>query len=381
MNNKNLSKVFPPFLLLLVVVALLFFSPFSKNDASDFPPSDADASFKAEVIKIVEQKGAGQILEVKLEDEKTGGDEGKILTIENDESMAAIARKFVPGDKVLLAMIKDIEGTENFYIVDYVRQSALIWLFVIFLAIVILVAKWQGLGSIVGLFISFVVIFKMILPLMMSGFDPIWAALLGALLIIPSTFYFSHGVSRKTTIACLSTILTLAFTALLAKIFANFGYLTGLASEEVSYLQLETVSNLDFKGLVVAGIIIGILGVLDDITISQASIVQQLKSVKNKIGFGELYGRALKVGKDHIASIVNTLILVYTGASLPLLLLFLDFGQSFSSVVNLEFVAQEVISTLVASIGLILAVPITTFFAALFLGKNNVKGESYICKH
>lgn len=378
MAYNKISHLLAPLLLLLIVAVLLIFSPFDR--ALDRNSSQAAAQIRGEVQSIVQEDGVNQVLEIEINEEKAV-ENGKVVTVENDESMAATARKFAPGDRILLGSIKDVDGKENFYIVDYVRTPALVWIFIVFVAVVLLVARWQGLGSIVGLFISFVVIFKMILPLILGGFDPIWAALLGALLIIPATFYLSHGVSRKTTIAALSTILTLAFTGFLAKIFANLSYLTGLASEEVSYLQIDTASKLDFKGLVVAGIIIGILGVLDDITISQASIVQQLKSVKNKIGFGELYGRALKVGKDHIASIVNTLILVYTGSSLPLLLLFLDFGQSFSSVINLEFVAQEVISTLVASIGLVLAVPITTFFAALFLGKSVIKDESYICKH
>lgn len=371
-------KFVPSVLLLLIVAVLLIFSPFDKGLDESAPL--AEEEIRGQVIKVEKQDGVNQLLQIRINDEDAAEVE-KVVTVVNDESMAALARKFVVGDEVLLANIKDQNGADNFYVTDYVRTPAMIWIFVIFAVAVLLVARWQGLGSIAGLFVSFVVIFKMILPLMLGGFDPVWAAILGALLIIPATFYLSHGLSRKTTVAALSTILTLAFTGILAKVFANFAYITGLASEEVSYLQLETVANLDFKGLIVAGIIIGILGVLDDITISQASIVQQLKSVKNTIGFGELYGRALRVGKDHIASIVNTLILVYTGSSLPLLLLFLDFGQSFASVINLEFIAQEVVSTLVASIGLVLAVPITTFFAALFLGKSMIKDESYICKH
>lgn len=378
MAYNKISHFLAPLFLLLIVAVLLIFSPFDKGPKESIPL--AEEEIYGQVVEVQKQDGVNQVLQIRINYEDAAEAE-KVVTVVNDESMAALARKFVVGDEVLLANIKDQNGVDNFYVTDYVRTPALIWIFVIFVAVVLLVARWQGLGSIAGLFVSFVVIFKMILPLILDGFDPIWAALLGALLIIPATFYLSHGISRKTTIAALSTILTLAFTGLLAKIFANLAYLTGLASEEASYLQIDTASKLDFKGLVVAGIIIGILGVLDDITISQASIVQQLKSVKNKIGFGELYGRALRVGKDHIASIVNTLILVYTGSSLPLLLLFLDFGQSFASVINLEFIAQEVVSTLVASIGLVLAVPITTFFAALFLGKSMLKEESYICKH
>ena len=147
--------------------------------------------------------------------------------------------------------------------------------------------------------------------------------------------------------------------------FVESAQLTGFASEEAGFLQTIKQGSVNIKGLLLAGIIIGVLGVLDDITISQSAIVFQLKETNEKLGFFELYKRAMNVGQDHISSMVNTLVLVYTGAALPLLLLFIDNPHPFSEIVNYEIIADEVVRTLVGSIGLILAVPITTVIASL----------------
>jgi len=170
-------------------------------------------------------------------------------------------------------------------------------------------------------------------------------------------------MSKKTTIAAISTIATLIFAGLLATFFAKLGNLTGLSSEEASYLQVETAEKINFKGLLLSGMLLGLLGVLDDITISQASIVKQLKGANPNISKSELYSRAMSVGRDHISSMVNTLILIYAGSALPLLLLFVDYAQPLNQILNIEPVAEEVIRTLVGSVGLILAVPVTTMLA------------------
>jgi len=184
------------------------------------------------------------------------------------------------------------------------------------------------------------------------------------LAIIPATFFLSHGFNKKTWIAIGGTLIALIITGVLADIFVEGAKLTGFASEEAGFLQAHKLGLINIKGLLLAGIIIGVLGVLDDITVSQSAIVQQLKEANSKLKAGELYKKAMSVGKDHIASMVNTLILVYTGAALPLLLLFIDNPHPFSDIINYEIIADEVVRTLVGSIGLMLAVPITTFIAA-----------------
>jgi len=188
-------------------------------------------------------------------------------------------------------------------------------------------------------------------------------ATLGSLLIIPLTFYLSHGFNKKTTVAVFGTLISLVLTGLLAKYFVGWARLTGFASEEAGFLQVMRPGLVSMKGLVLAGIIIGVLGVLDDITIAQAAVVEQLRQTDPNLAPEDLFWRAMRVGQDHIASMVNTLVLVYAGAALPLLLLFVDTSSPFREIINHEAIAEEIIRTLVGSIGLIAAVPITTFLA------------------
>jgi len=271
--------------------------------------------------------------------------------------------KYKVGDEVLLSYSHDLEGNEVFYITDFIRRNPMLWLLFVFVVLAAMIGKWRGISSLLGLAISFLVIFKFILPNIYAGRDPVLIAVLGSLFIIPLTFCLSHGLNRKTTIAIFGTVVALLITGLLAKFFVDFAKLTGYASEEAGFLQVAKGGIMNIKGLLLAGIIIGVLGVLDDITISQSAIVQQLKETNLKISRTELFSRAMNVGQDHIASMVNTLVLVYTGAALPLMLLFIDSPQPYSQVINYEIIAEEIIRTLVGSIGLVSAVPITTFLA------------------
>jgi uncharacterized membrane protein len=215
--------------------------------------------------------------------------------------------------------------------------------------------------------VSFAIIFSYILPTISSGADPIITAIIGSLLIIPATFYLSHGFNKKTTVAIIGTVISLLIVGALAGYFVDAAKLTGFASEEAAFLQVALGGTVNIRGLLLAGIIIGVLGVLDDITISQSSIVSELKLASPKIKFKELYTRAMNVGQDHISSMVNTLVLVYTGAALPLLLLFLNNSQPISQLISNELIADEIVRTLVGSIGLVLAVPITTLIAVTTL--------------
>lgn len=300
-----------------------------------------------------------------------GSLKGKQIIIENGNIPIANLQRYNLGDKVVVSYGKDFKGNDNFYISDFVRRDSLIWLFIIFVILTIFIAKWRGLMSLIGMAISFAIIFLYILPNISSGFDPIQVAITGSLFIIPVTFYFSHGFNKKTTVAIIGTIIALIITGLLANLFVNFARLTGFGSEEASFLEVAKQGAINMKGLLLAGIIIGVLGVLDDITISQSAIVFQLKEINNKLKFGELYDRAMSVGQDHISSMVNTLILVYTGAALPLLILFINNPHPFSEVVNYEMIADEIIRTLIGSIGLILSVPITTFIASVTATNNS----------
>jgi len=366
----------------LSVFSCLFFTPpvLAQNEVEQgdvelnqqFPAVEhKEETLEGRVSQILEEKQVTPMgikesqLYQKLEILVTNGSlKDKKITIENGNLPMSNLQKYKVGDELVITFSKDFEGNDSFFITDYVRRGALAWLFIIFVVMAVAIGRWQGMASLIGMGISFLVIFKFILPKIYAGGDPVQIAILGSLVIIPATFLLSHGVNKKTGIAVVGTLISLVVTGILAHIFVDASKLTGFASEEAGFLQAFKPGLINIKGLLLAGIIIGVLGVLDDITISQSAIVQQLKAANPKLKAGELYKKAMAVGKDHIASMVNTLVLVYTGAALPLLLIFIDNPHPFSEIVNYEIIADEVVRTLVGSIGLILAVPITTFIAS-----------------
>ncbi len=378
-----MKKIFSAILLCFLVFFFLASSAFAQIqiEAGEMPsmPSQPE-TLEAVVEKITEEKlvqprgTKEKQLYQKLELLITRGSiKDEHIVIENGNLPVANLQRYQIGDKVIVSFTQDYAGKDIFFITDYVRRDALIWLFLIFVVITVIIARWRGALSLCGMGASFYIIFSFILPKISAGENPITTAILGSLIIIPVSFFLSHGFNKKTFVAILGTLIALIITGVLSSIFVEMARLTGFASEEAGFLQVAKQGSINMKGLLLAGIIIGVLGVLDDITISQSAIVFQLKAANENLKFKELYSRAMSVGQDHISSMVNTLILVYTGAALPLLLLFIDSPRPFSEVINYEIIADEVVRTLVGSIGLILAVPITTFIAALSLKKRYEK--------
>jgi len=370
-----MKKIFS--VILLLIVFLSFSISVSAQTEMTEEPS-MEESLEATVEKILEEKQTKPMgsedfqLYQKLELLVTKGSlKDKKIEIENGNLPVANNLKYKVNDKVIVTFSKDFEGNDYFYITDYIRRDSLLWLFIVFVVAAIVIAKWRGILSLVGMGISFLVIFSFILPKISSGSNPVEIAILGSLIIIPVSFFLSHGFNKKTLVAIAGTLIALIITGILSNIFVNAAKLTGFASEEAGFLQVAKQGAINIKGLLLAGIIIGVLGVLDDITISQSAIVFQLKEANEKLKFNELYKRAMNVGQDHISSMVNTLVLVYTGAALPLLLLFIDNPHPFVEIVNYEIIADEIVRTLVGSIGLVLAVPITTVIAALVFSKRN----------
>ncbi len=224
--------------------------------------------------------------------------------------------------------------------------------------------------------ISFAILFIFVLPQIQAGKDPVLIAILASIIIIPVTFYMSHGFEKKITVSVIATFIALVITGLLSSFFVDLTHLSGTASEESMFLQMSNGIQYNLKGLLLAGIIIGTLGVMDDITVSQTAIVYQLHDLKNDLPFSELFKRSIQIGKDHIASMINTLVLVYTGASMPLLLLFMNNPRPFDEILNFELITTEIVRTLVGSIGLILAVPITTYLACYFVKRTKIEVKS-----
>lgn len=339
-----------------------------------------EETLEGKIIKITGQKritssnNSKEQLYQQLEIQLTkGSQKGKTMNIESGDVYQGSNTLYKAGDEVVIAYAKESTGSETYLITDYVRRTPLLVLFLLFVVITVVVGKWKGLSSILGMGVSFLVILKFILPSIYSGSDPVTIAILGSLAIIPVTFFLSHGFNRKTLVAIVGTLISLVVTGILATLFVEATKLTGFASEEAGFLNVFKEGTINIKGLLLAGMIIGVLGVLDDITISQSAIVQELKLANPQLKSKDLYLKAMSVGKDHIASMVNTLILVYTGAALPLLLLFVDNPRPFSELINYEIIADEVVRTLVGSIGLVLAVPITTFIASYSINNHQNK--------
>ena len=362
-----MKKVF-----LIIILIFLFGFP-SAVSAQNTPPKEE--TIEAVITKITEEKviepdGKEQLHQSLQLTVTSGSIRGRKITIENGNLDQINVQRFQVDDKVLAIYTKNFEGKDIYFIQDYIRRDWLYLLFFIFVGVVIAIGAKRGVGALAGMAFSFFMIFAFILPQISAGHDPIFIAILASLFIIPVTFYLSHGLSRKTTTAVAGTFIALIITGILATIFVNVARLTGFSSEEAGFLQAEKGGLVNIKGLLLAGIIVSVLGILDDITVSQASVVHQLKKLSPNLTLMQLYSKAMEVGRDHIASVVNTLVLVYAGAAMPLFLLFIDSSRPFGQVINHELIAEEIIRTLVASIGLILAVPITTFLTAYFIKKD-----------
>lgn len=290
---------------------------------------------------------------------------GTTATVSRSRSTEDIGTLHVePGDRVLVARVPGPEG-DAYLIVDRVRSQALLVLAVAFVAMVLVTGRRHGLTSLLGLAASLLVIVRFIVPGILAGYDPAVIASIGAFVIMGTTLYLAHGVSVKTTVALIGTGVALVATVLLAALSIRMARISGIASEDVATLQVLAAGHVDAAGVLLGGFVIGTLGVLDDITVAQASAVFELRRANAALGAIELYRRAMNVGRDHIAATVNTLVLAYAGASLPLLMLLVVQGEALSMQINREYLATEVMRSLVGGMGLIAAVPLTTAIAAL----------------
>ena len=267
-----------------------------------------------------------------------------------------------PGDDIYVNMTVNVDGTASFSFYDYQRATPMWVLTIVFVGAVILLGRWRGFGAIAGLAASLVVIVKFLLPSILDGNSPVMVAIVASSLIAFIALYLAHGVDVPTSVALLGTFASLAVTALLSLLFVGWSNLTGLSDESALFLT-SLGEKVDLQGIVLAGFVIGALGVLDDVTVTQVSAVEELHAAQPNLGPRKLYRSAVTIGRDHISATVNTLFLAYAGAALPLLLLFTQANQSVASLAGREVIATEIIRSLVGSIGLVSAVPITTWLA------------------
>jgi uncharacterized membrane protein len=268
------------------------------------------------------------------------------------------------------------EGSEvqpQVQIADRYRLPTLGWILGGFFVLVLAVSGWRGGLSIVGMGVSLVVLALYVVPQIMSGGNPLTVSMIGAFVIAALTVYLSHGFSVKSHLAFVSMMVTLLAVALLAHTAVELAQLTGFGSEEAGFLAYGATASINLQGLLLGGILLGALGVLDDICVSQISTVIELRRANAKWKLHELYAAGMRVGRDHVASLVNTLVLAYAGANLPLFILF-SLAQDTPAWVHLnsELLAEEIVRTLVGSIGLVLAVPLTTLLVSIWAERAKV---------
>ncbi len=291
---------------------------------------------------------------------ETGSQAGALVTIEND------FLELAPGDRFLAIRHEDVGGFETYSVQDVDRRSSLVLLLFLFVFVVILFGGWYGARSLLSLIGSLLVLAYVLVPGILGGWDPLFASFVIASLILIGVLFLTHGVNRESVIAVGGTILAVLLTLIIAAWAVSFTSLSGYAASESVYLNFNTRGTLDLVGLLIGGIVIGALGVLDDVAITQVSVVRELL-VGTRYTRREVFFHAMRVGREHVGAVVNTLALAYMGVSLPLVLLMHLSPTSTDLLFNMEVFATEIVRTVVGSIGIVATVPLVTLLAARYL--------------
>ncbi|MEX5720015.1 YibE/F family protein [Geodermatophilus maliterrae] len=305
-----------------------------------------EATCATAVVEVLEGEGAGDYQQVDLQAE-------------------VVANGVAEGDTIVLTRDPGADGGVSYAFSDFSRTTPMVVLAVAFAVVVGVVARLRGLAALLGLAFAFFVLLQFVLPGLLAGSSPTLVSLVGSAAIMFVVLYLAHGFSARTTTALVGTLFGLALVTVLGAVSVGVARLTGLTSEETTQL-LTFDPTLDFSGLVIAGCVVAGLGVLNDVTITQASAIWQLHEVDPAMGWRDLYRRGMAVGRDHIASTVYTIVFAYAGAALPLLLLFEVYARPAGATLTSAVVAEEVIRTLVGGIALVLATPVTTAVGAFF---------------
>jgi uncharacterized membrane protein len=363
---KNRSWLFP-FLLLFGVLIYTLRSQV-QLPGEGFATFGAD-TVRAEVLQIVEEGqidmgGNQQTYQVARVNILEGPYEG--IPMEIDYGRRQVRPDdylLAPGDMILVSISRTPENVINAYFADYVRTTPILWLAIIFAIAIVIISQWKGVRALVSMAFSLYIIIGYIIPQILTGQDPLRVSIIGSILLLGVTLYLTYGWTLKTHASVLSMMVVLLLTGGLSGLFVVFAKLNGSGDENVMFLMQLSETPINLRGLLLGGMIIGALGVLDDLVTTQASAVFELHHANPSLGFRGLYNAAMRIGQDHVAATVNTLVLAYAGASLPMLLMFSLGRGDYGYLVNFSFIAEEIVRTLVGSLGLVAAVPITTIIA------------------
>jgi uncharacterized membrane protein len=340
-------------------------------------------TIKAKVLEVVEQSDRQilgtdatttvQTLRIEL---LAGQKAGQVVSLDNDIMVLEV------GDVIFVNRLVAIDRTEYFTFKDVERRPQLLIVGLLMMVLVITFSGWQGARALLSLLLSIVAIIFVLVPALLAGYSPALASLLIAGFILAVSLFLTHGFRARVVIAFLGTFSAVGVTCLTAWLSVDWLRLTGFGSDAAVYLNFSTGGTLDISGLLLGSIIIGLLGVLDDVSITQASVVQELRGANPILSRFELYKRAINVGRDHVGSLVNTLALAYLGTALPLVMFYARANADFWQSINQEVIAAEILRIIIGSIGLILAVPFTTMVAAWYFGSREVDKEViHTCAH
>ncbi|WP_458779056.1 YibE/F family protein [Arthrobacter sp. D3-16] len=284
-----------------------------------------------------------------------------------------------PGDQIRYLNLSNAQGASSsqgspaFIFVDFVRTLPIVLLALVYAAVVIAVARWRGLRALIGLVGAYFVLASFMLPGLVEGKPPLLLALVGSTVIMIGVLYFAHGFSARTSTALLGTMFGLGITALLAAWATGAANLAGVGNHEATAL-VNTSANISISGVILCGLIISGLGVLNDVTITQSSAVWELYELAPGSSARKLFTSAMRIGRDHIASTVYTIAFAYAGAALPILIIVMLYDRPLADTLTSAELSEEVIRTLVGSIGLVLAIPVTTLIAVLVVKATGSRG-------
>jgi uncharacterized membrane protein len=372
---RMINRYIPRLILLMVVaLAVVFAYPYFRDVSLPDVEMSAFGSetLRARVAQIIEEGeidlgGTQQRYQIARVEILEGEYQGILMEMDYGRRQVISSGVYLqPGDSVLVTIGKRPDGVLTVYFADFVRITPLLWLAGIFAASILLISRWKGFRSLLSLAFSLMVIIGYIIPHILAGEDPLRVSIIGSAILLTVTLYVTYGWNLKTHAAVSSMIFVLLITGALAWFAVIFARLTGSGDENSLFLIQMLDFQVNLRGLLLGGMIIGALGVLDDLVTTQASAVFELHHANASLGFRGLFRSAMRIGQDHVAATVNTLVLAYAGASLPMLLMFSLGRGNYGSLVNFSFVAEEIVRTLVGSLGLIAAVPLTTAIAILF---------------
>ena len=351
---------------LLIILAIVFLVPDLTPPPSGPPPVELHLGRIVEFLPPGDDQTAPDVRVEIL----AGELKGEVLDgyLQGPSGQQELPRYQV-GDAVVVSASAEPDST-FIAVADLYRIPVLALLLAIFAAAVTIVGGWRGVRSLIALALTLVVVIKLVVPLILAGYEPALIAILAATGVTIVTFLLTEGARMTTAAAAIGTFVALALVAVLAVTFDELARFTALrGSEDAAYLQGLGIEGLDLGGLILAGIIFGALGILDDVTVTQAATVGELHEADPRVSRLELAKRSMNVGRSHIAATVNTLVLAYVGASLPLIVLFAAGRQDPLLIASSEIVAVEVVRAIVGSIGIVAAVPLTTGFAVLLVGR------------